>query len=138
MRSGHANGTADIKDLINEEFDKKAIEETRDRIVPHVQDDVTLDTEADIKVKQDETSVEIEYTDDLDEDTGYKENKDSESLDVWTESISGHNWEIENFIQAAFVLSTNDLPDTMEQLLFQRGVKTISETGEKDSQKYDW
>ena len=56
------------------------------------------------------------YTDNSEEDTGYRDNEDSDNLDVWIESISGHNWEIENFIQAAFVLSTNDSPDTMEQL----------------------
>ena len=68
VRSGHANATTVIKDLINEGLDEKVMEETSDRIIPHVQDVVILDTEADIKVKQDETSVEIEYRDDLDEE----------------------------------------------------------------------
>ena len=66
VRSGHANATADIDDLINEPFDEKTVEETRDYTVPHVQDDNILDTDVEVKVKQDETSVEIEYTDDLD------------------------------------------------------------------------
>ena len=68
VRSGHANATADIEDLINDPFDGKTLEETRDCIVPHVQDDNILDTDVEVKVKQDETSVEIEYTDDLDEE----------------------------------------------------------------------
>ena len=43
------------------------------------------------------------------DDTGYGENEDSDDPDVWIENVSGHNKEIENFFQAAFVLSTNDV-----------------------------
>ena len=68
VRSGHANATADIEDLMKEELEGNITEEIRDGIVPHDQDEVILDTETDIKIKQDETSVEIEYTDDLDEE----------------------------------------------------------------------
>ena len=58
------------------------------------------------------------YTDNSDKDIGYGENEDSDNQDRHNslENVSGHNWEIENFIQAAFVLSTNDSPDRMEQL----------------------
>ena len=67
-RSSHTNGTTDIEDLMKEELEGNITEEIRDGIVPHVQDVSVLDTENDIKVKQDETSVKIEYTDDLDEE----------------------------------------------------------------------
>ena len=68
------------------------------------------------KSEEDTGGVPPLYTDNSEEDTGYGENKDSDDLDVWIENLSGHNREIENFIQAAFVFSTNDSPDTMEQL----------------------
>ena len=68
VRSGHANAAADIEDLMKEELEGNITEEIRDGIVPHVQDESILDTENDIKVKQDKTSIEIEYTDTLDEE----------------------------------------------------------------------
>ena len=68
------------------------------------------------KSEEDTESAPPLYTDDSEEDTGYGENEDSDNLNVWIENISSHNTEIDNFIQAAFALSTNDSPDMMEQL----------------------
>ena len=68
VRSGHTNAEANIEELMSEQIKGITTEETREYIVPHVQDGDASDTDNEVKVKQDENSVEIEYTDDLDEE----------------------------------------------------------------------
>ena len=53
---------------MTEQIDDITMEETRECIVPHVQDGDMSGTDNKVKVKQDENSVEIEYTDDLDKE----------------------------------------------------------------------
>ena len=57
------------------------------------------------------------------DDTGYKETRDSDDPDIWIEDSLIHNTELENFIQAAVALATNNSPGKMEQLSqwFQEG-----------------
>ena len=50
------------------------------------------------------------------DDTRYEETGDSDNPDIWIEDSLIHNTELENFIQAAVALATNDSPDKMEQL----------------------
>ena len=68
VRSGHAKATADIEEILNEPYNDKPVVETGDCIVPHVQEENISDTDIEVKVRQDETLVKIEYTDDLDEE----------------------------------------------------------------------
>ena len=53
---------------MNEQIQDITTEGTNEGIVPHVQDNDASDTDNKVKVKQDENSVEIEYTDNLDEE----------------------------------------------------------------------
>ena len=57
------------------------------------------------------------------DDTGYEENRDSDDPDIWIEDSLRHNTELENFIQAAVTLATDDSPNKVEHLsqCFQEG-----------------
>ena len=86
------------------------------------------------KSEEDTDSVHPLYTDDSEDNTEYGENDDSDDPDIWIGNVNGHNEEIENFLQAAFVLSTNNSPDTMEQL---DGFPPLSQEGCEGDKKHD-
>ena len=53
---------------MNKQIKDITTEGTSECIVPHVQNGDASDTDNEVKVKQDENSVEIEYTENLDEE----------------------------------------------------------------------
>ena len=68
VRSCHAKADADLEDILNQPFDDELTRETGDCIAPQVLEESESHSGVEVKVKQDETSVELEYDSDLDEE----------------------------------------------------------------------
>ena len=84
---------------------------------------VGLTDESEVDLYVDLPALATDSPDTDTDDTGYEETRDSEDPDIWIEDSLIHNTELENFIQAAIALATNDLPGKMEEMSqwFQEG-----------------